>query len=85
MNISSVYSSTIHFVAIKTCNVIGHSWRYKDYSNFIKADGSQYDFTMARWCWRCHKRAYYRGNWEYSEKNKLDFVSDAFSTRMLNL
>ena len=85
MNISTIYNSTLHLAAIKTCSVIGHSWRYKDYSNFIKPDGSQYDFTMARWCWRCHQRAYYKNNWVYGEKSKFDFISDAFSVRLIKL
>jgi hypothetical protein len=40
---------------------------------------------MARWCWRCHQRAYYKNNWFYSEKSKLDFISDAFSVRLIKL
>jgi hypothetical protein len=85
MKIAKIYSATVSYAATKACNVIGHSWRYKDYSNFIKPNGEKYDFTVARWCSRCHKRSYYNGKWLDSNKSKLDFVSDAMSVRFFTL
>jgi hypothetical protein len=81
MEIANFYFTAINAVAAKTCNLLGHSWRYKDYSNFMKANGEKYDFTIARHCTRCQKRSYFNGKWVDGNKNKLDFINDALSVR----
>ncbi len=45
------------------CNIVGHKWRYQDYSNWIKENGDPYDFKASRTCMRCRERAYFYDSW----------------------
>ena len=72
----------------KRCVLFGHRWRYKDYSNFIKADGSKYDFMASRQCVRCHQVEYfYSSEWKTAiQKSPLDYENfhNALSKIILN-
>jgi hypothetical protein len=61
------------------CQVAGHRWRYKDYTNWMKEDGNSYDFKASRQCVTCKKHGYYFHNrWiETNSKNmKYDIIND---------
>ncbi|MEP7169963.1 MAG: hypothetical protein ABI855_11385 [Bacteroidota bacterium] len=38
------------------CKLIGHNWTYKDYTEWMKPDGSRYSYKRSRRCSRCHKK-----------------------------
>ena len=46
------------------CIFIGHKWRYKNYSNVLKADGTKHNYTSVRKCFRCMKRQYLYSEWK---------------------
>lgn len=54
---------------IKFCELIGHDWQYKDYTNHIKANGEKYEFTKSRECNRCEINQYFYLEWR-TEKHK---------------
>jgi hypothetical protein len=66
-------------IAKKLCSLFGHRWLYKDYANYIQADGSKYDFQASRNCTRCNEHAYYYSAWRVETKSNIDFQSDYFS------
>jgi len=66
-------------IAKGLCNFFGHRWFYKDYSNYIQADGSKYDFKASRNCSRCNQHAYYYSEWKVEPKSGIDFQADYFS------
>ena len=45
------------------CKLLGHRWRYKNYTNAIKMDGKKFLFTSARRCKRCDKYEYKYSSW----------------------
>ena len=45
------------------CRIIGHHWKYKDFSFAIKSDGSKYSFSATRICKRCDKKEYKFSEW----------------------
>ena len=51
------------------CKLFGHTWLYRDYSNWIKENGEQYDFNASRKCARCKQYEYLDGTWKASNKN----------------
>lgn len=55
----TVFKESIHVL----CNIVGHKWRYQDYSNWIKENGDPYDFKASRTCMRCRERAYFYDRW----------------------
>ena len=46
------------------CRIAGHSWRYKDYSNWMNENGGSYDFKASRNCIRCNEHGYLYKEWE---------------------
>ncbi len=61
------------------CQVAGHRWKYKDYTNWMKEDGNLYDFNASRYCPTCKKHGYYsQGRWmDTNIKNqKYDIIHD---------
>jgi hypothetical protein len=50
------------------CHLIGHKWRYKDYTNSLRWDGKRYSFTSLRKCIRCEEHEYKYDNWVKKEK-----------------
>lgn len=69
----------------KICSHFGHKWRYKNYDNYIKANGDKYDFQASRTCKRCKELNYYYQNWIAEPKSVLDFQSDFYSTRYIRI
>jgi hypothetical protein len=53
---------------LSLCRIFGHNWRYKDYSNWIKENGDDYDFKAVRSCTRCHQREYLYKEWQIHEQ-----------------
>lgn len=53
----------------KLCVLLGHSWRYKDYSQWMKENGEAYDFKMSRFCNRCNQHEYLYTGWVIENKN----------------
>ena len=45
------------------CALLGHKWRYKDYSNILTDEGKKHEFTSVRKCFRCSKRQYFFSDW----------------------
>ncbi|MEO8151057.1 MAG: hypothetical protein ABI723_25715 [Bacteroidia bacterium] len=59
------------------CKVIGHTWKYRDYSEWILDNGKPYPFLVARKCTFCSRHEYYYTGWVHAEKNqKLDVQRD---------
>ena len=67
------------------CKFFGHRWRYKDYSNYIKPNGDDYDFKASRFCRRCNQYAYFYDRWQNQEKSKLDFESNSRTLKKLDI
>lgn len=61
------------------CVRYNHRWTYKDYSNYMKSDGSRYDFVASRRCIRCNQHAYYTTMWKNAEKSRFDYEAEYFS------
>ena len=60
------------------CHYTGHRWRYKNYTNWIKEDGSPYDFRASRVCLTCGEHGYYFHGWEHSpyKISEYDVIED---------
>ena len=69
----------------KWCNLLGHSWRYLDYSNHIKENGDKYDFVASRNCKRCEQNEYFYNDWKAENKSPLDYESDYFSLDKIDI
>lgn len=54
---------------IKSCELLGHDWQYKDYTNHINANGEKYEFSESRQCLRCEVNQYLYSDWK-TEKHK---------------
>jgi len=67
------------------CDIAGHRWRYKDYSNFMKANGDPYDFEASRTCTRCNQYAYFYKSWKNEEKSVLDCERDFHSSQEISI
>lgn len=67
------------------CRMFGHRWRYKDYSNYMKTDGEMYDFRASKSCKRCSRQAYFYDNWRTETKSNLDFESDYYERKTINI
>lgn len=66
------------------CNVFGHNWHYKDYSNWIKENGDRYEFNASRNCSICDRNEYLYSKWKYEgKKSPYDVESDSRSLRKL--
>ena len=66
------------------CRVLGHNWRYKDYSNWMKENGERYDFKATRKCNRCLQHEYLYDQWELVEKrSSYDVERDSRSMKRL--
>ena len=63
-------------LANKLCSLFGHRWLYKDYSNYIQADGNQYAFKASRNCTRCNQHAYFYSEWITQSKSEIDYEGD---------
>jgi len=66
-------------VANKLCALFGHRNIYKDYSNYIQADGNKYAFKASRCCTRCNQHAYFYSEWVVEEKSKIDYEGDYYA------
>ena len=67
------------------CRIVGHSWRYKDYSNWMSKNGGRYNFKASRNCTRCNQYEYLDENWESkSEKSVHDVERNCNSTKQLS-
>ena len=67
---------TLSRAAVQLCKLFGHRWLYKDYSNYIQADGNKYAFKASRSCMRCKQHAYYYSEWIIEERSKIDYVGN---------
>jgi len=72
-------------IANKACTVFGHRWLYKDYSNYIQADGNKYAFKASRSCTRCSLHEYYYSEWIAESKSKTDHQGDYFGVREIEI
>ena len=72
-------------IANKLCTVFGHRWLYKDYSNYIQADGNKYAFKASRSCTRCSQHAYFYTEWIPEVKSKTDHQGDYFGVREIEI
>ena len=45
------------------CGLLGHKWRYKDYTNAFRENGVPYPYTDTRKCVRCEKKQYKFASW----------------------
>ena len=65
--------------------MVGHRWRYKDYSKWIKENGENYDFKASRNCTRCNQYEYLFKEWKIkSEKSPHDLESNFYATKQLS-
>ncbi|MEO8147458.1 MAG: hypothetical protein ABI723_07465 [Bacteroidia bacterium] len=75
-----IFSYTGFLTEIKMnliCKLVGHWWRYKDYSTWIMDNGDKYPFKAARRCARCNRNEYFYTEWIQEAKNyKLDIQHD---------
>ena len=69
----------------KICQLAGHRWRYKDYSNSMKANGDGYDFQASRNCTRCNQHAYFHKSWKNGVKSIHDYESDLHSSDEISI
>jgi len=46
------------------CNLLGHLWIYKDYTDRVNLKGNKYHFTEKRICHRCNAVQYKYEKWE---------------------
>lgn len=59
------------------CKIVGHAWRYKDYSDWIMNNGEQYAFKASRKCIRCGQNEYFNSEWvERPKDHRLDVQPD---------
>lgn len=66
------------------CKLVGHNWRYKDYSNWMKENGDSYDFKASRNCIRCSQKEYLYEYWKISNrKSPYDMERDSYSLKQL--
>jgi len=64
------------------CKLTGHDWRYKDYTNWMKENGDNYDFKASRFCSRCNQIEYLYSVWVGSDqKLPHDVEIDAFAVK----
>lgn len=89
MNINRLKISVMNllpsFVSTKICTLIGHSWQYRDYSNYMKPDGRAYEFRASRKCKRCGQNAYFYNSWTNEPKSTLDFESGKYHIGRFNM
>ena len=50
------------------CRILGHNWRFKDTTLWIKLNGEKYPHTKTRRCIRCDQRDYLYEDWISEEK-----------------
>ena len=72
-------------IAKGICYVKGHSWQYKDYSNWIKPSGENYDFKAVRTCKGCKRIEYLYDDWKMVEQKQTyyDVISDRYASKKL--
>ena len=46
------------------CDLLGHKWVYRDFTNRINSKGEKYHFTEKRICHRCGASEYHYDKWE---------------------
>ena len=80
-----VTRSVISELSKSVCYVKGHSWMYKDYSNWMKPNGDNYDFKATRTCKGCKRLEYLYDDWQKVEKkqNQFDVLNDSCFTKNL--
>lgn len=54
------------------CKLFGHSWKYRDFSKYIKSNGEKYIYTELRKCKRCNKQEYKYEDWVSEDLLKPD-------------
>ena len=60
------------------CKVVGHNWYYKDYSNWMKENGDNYDFKAARKCTICGQHEYLIDGWKnIGNKSRYDILDNS--------
>ena len=66
------------------CKIVGHSWQYKDYSNWMKENGDHYDFKASRKCSTCDQYEYLSDKWEKQVKrSSYDIIGDTHLLKKL--
>jgi len=60
------------------CRLLGHNWRYKDTTKWIKLNGEKYSHTKTRRCIRCDQRDYLYDKWIAEEKVSPDDKESIF-------
>ena len=85
-----IAASLCHNLIKKTkntvCKLIGHNWRFKDYSNWMKENGDNYDFKASKSCSRCNQREYLYNEWKAErERSRYDVQRDVYSLKQMPL
>jgi hypothetical protein len=71
-------------ITASLCKLIGHSWRYKDYSYWMSESGDEYPFKASRNCSRCNQHEYLYREWEIrSGKSPHDLERDSESSEQI--
>ena len=79
---SNIISKTLNTV----CKLFGHTWLYKDYTNWIKENGDHYDFKAARRCTRCKQNEYLYDTWKADRKNvRYDVQGDSRAVKEIGI
>lgn len=74
----------MHQLTKPICKIVGHKWRYKNYSNWIKENGDNYDFTASRNCARCDQNQYLNSEWKTADrKSPYDLERDVHAVKQL--
>ena len=81
---SNQLNPIIHKTLNSICKLIGHNWRYKEYSNWMIDKGDKYEFTVSRNCFLCNQIEYFSNEWKIAKlKSPLDVESDSYSVKHL--
>lgn len=66
------------------CGIVGHNWRYKDYTNWMKENGDDYDFKASRKCLMCHQVEYLFEDWKAENvRSHYDVKGDSHALKQL--
>ena len=67
------------------CKLLGHNWTYKDYTNWMKENGDDYDFKASRNCSRCNQNEYLYKEWKIeNKKSSYDIEIKSQAVRQLH-
>ncbi len=73
-------------IAQLLCKLAGHHWHYKDYFNWKKENGDNYDFKASRNCSRCNQSEYLYEDWKMeNKKSPYDIKNLCLSAKHISL